>query len=126
MKKKAKHKTKLRELEPQNLSTKNNSVEDLGICFLQQFQTNYFHPLITRFRVIQFKSYTEKEFVKVAVNVLDREEGVVADTTLIIADGVFNNLKVHIWECIRTARFTKNDSIQVNKIIDTFVEFERE
>jgi len=35
MKKKAKHKTKLRELEPQNLSTKNNSVEDLGICFLQ-------------------------------------------------------------------------------------------
>lgn len=37
---------------------------------------------------MQFKSYTEKEFVKIAVNVLDREESVVADTALIIANDI--------------------------------------
>ena len=36
-------------------------------------------PLITRFRVIQFKPYTEEEFVEIVLDVLDREEGVDRD-----------------------------------------------
>ena len=34
-------------------------------------------PLLTRFRDIHFKPYTEEEFVEIVVNVLDREEGVI-------------------------------------------------
>jgi DNA polymerase III delta prime subunit len=33
-------------------------------------------PLLTRFRDIHFKPYTEEEFVEIVVNVLDSEEGV--------------------------------------------------
>jgi hypothetical protein len=33
-------------------------------------------PLLTRFRDIHFKPYTEEEFVEIVINVLDREEGV--------------------------------------------------
>jgi Holliday junction DNA helicase RuvB len=36
-------------------------------------------PLLTRFRDIHFKPYTEEEFVQIVVNVLDREEGVDRD-----------------------------------------------
>ena len=69
-------------------------------------------PLITRFRVIQFKPYTEQEFVEIAVNILDKEEGVDRDVALIIADSVFNRLKnPNIRECVRIARLAKNDSV---------------
>jgi Holliday junction DNA helicase RuvB len=82
-------------------------------------------PLITRFRVINFKPYTEEEFVEIVVNVLDREEGVDRDIALIIADGVFNKLKSsNIRECVRIARLAKNDPARVNKIIDTFAKYE--
>ena len=50
-------------------------------------------PLISRFRDIHFKPYTEEEFVEIVVNVLDREEGVDRDIALLIADGVYNRLK---------------------------------
>jgi Holliday junction DNA helicase RuvB len=50
-------------------------------------------PLLTRFRDIHFKPYTEEEFVNIVVNVLDREEGVDRDIALLIADGVYNILK---------------------------------
>ena len=81
-------------------------------------------PLITRFRVIQFKPYTEEEFVEIVVNVLDREENVDRDVALVIADGVFNGLKSsNIRECIRIARLAKNDPTQVNRIIDTFAKY---
>jgi Holliday junction DNA helicase RuvB len=81
-------------------------------------------PLITRFRVIQFKPYTEEEFMEIVVNVLDREEGVDREVALIIADGVFNRLKSsNIRECVRIARLAKNDCVQVNRIVDTFVKY---
>jgi Holliday junction DNA helicase RuvB len=81
-------------------------------------------PLLTRFRDIHFKPYTEEEFVEIVVNVLDREEGVDRDTALIIADGVFNILKSsNIRECVRIARLARNDSAQVNRIIDTFAKY---
>jgi Holliday junction DNA helicase RuvB len=81
-------------------------------------------PLLTRFTVIQFKSYTEAEFVEIVVNVLDREEGVDRDVALIIADGVFNKLQSsNIRECVRIARLAKNDCVQVNRIVDTFVKY---
>jgi Holliday junction DNA helicase RuvB len=81
-------------------------------------------PLLTRFTVIRFKPYTEDEFVGIVVNVLDREEGVDRDIALIIANGVFNRLKSsNIRECVRIARLAKNDSAQVNRVIDTFEKY---
>jgi Holliday junction DNA helicase RuvB len=81
-------------------------------------------PLLTRFRDIHFKPYTEEEFMEIVVNVLDREEGVDRDIALIIADGVYNRLKSsNIRECVRIARLAKNDCAQVNRIIDTFAEY---
>ena len=50
-------------------------------------------PLLTRFRDIHFKPYSEEEFVEIVINVLDREEGVDRDIALLIADGVFSRLK---------------------------------
>ena len=81
-------------------------------------------PLLTRFRDIHFKPYTEVEFVEIVVNILDREEGVDRDIALLIADGVYNRSKsTNIRECVRIARLAKNDSAQVNRIVDTFVKY---
>ena len=81
-------------------------------------------PLITRFTVMQFKPYTEEEFVEIVANVLDREEGVERKVALIIADSVFNKLKSsNIRECVRIARLARNDPEQVNRIIDTFAKY---
>ena len=82
-------------------------------------------PLLSRFRDIHFKPYTEEEFVEIVVSILDREEGVDRDIALLIADGVYNRLKSsNIRECVRIARLAKNDSIQVNRIIDTFSKYD--
>jgi MoxR-like ATPase len=82
-------------------------------------------PLLSRFRDIHFKPYTEEEFVQIVVNVLDREEGVDRDIALLIADGVYNRLKSsNIRECVRIARLAKNDSAQVNRIIDIFAKYD--
>jgi MoxR-like ATPase len=51
-------------------------------------------PLLARFRDIHFKLYTEEEFVEIVLNILDREEGIDGDIALLIADGVYNRLKV--------------------------------
>jgi Holliday junction DNA helicase RuvB len=81
-------------------------------------------PLLTRFRDIHFKPYTEEEFVEIVVNILDREEGVDRDIAILIADGVFNRLKSsNIRECVRIARLARNDSTQVNRILDTFAKY---
>src|SRR5829696_8205014 len=81
-------------------------------------------PLPTRFRDIHFKPYTEEEFVEIVVNKLDREEGVDRDIAILIADGVFNRLKSsNIRECVRIARLARNDSAQINRIIDTFAKY---
>ena len=81
-------------------------------------------PLLSRFRDIHFKPYTEEEFVEIVVNILDREEGIDKDIALLIADGVFNRLKSsNIRECVRIARLAKNDPAQVNRIIKTFAKY---
>jgi holliday junction DNA helicase RuvB len=81
-------------------------------------------PLLTRFRDIHFKPYTEEEFVEIVVNVLEREEGVDRYVALIVADGVFNKLQSsNIRECVRIARLVKNDPSQVNRIFDTFAKY---
>jgi Cdc6-like AAA superfamily ATPase len=80
----------------------------------------------TRFncRDIHFKPYTEEEFVEIVVNVLDGEEDVDRDIALLIANRVYNRLKSsNIRECVRIARLAKNDSTQVNRIIDTFAKY---
>jgi hypothetical protein len=46
-----------------------------------------------RFRDIHFKPYAEQEFVEIAVEILDREDGVDRDVATLIADAVFNRLK---------------------------------
>jgi hypothetical protein len=71
-------------------------------------------PLLTRFRDIHFKPYTEMEFVEIVVNLLDREEGVDRDIALLIADGVYKRLKsTNTRECVRIATLAKNDPAQV-------------
>jgi hypothetical protein len=55
---------------------------------------------------------------------LDREEGVDKDVALLIADVVYNRLKsTNIRKCVRIARLARNDSFQVNSIIDTFAKY---
>jgi Holliday junction DNA helicase RuvB len=81
-------------------------------------------PLLSRFRDIHFKPYTEEEFVEIVVNVLEREEGIDRNIALIIADSVFNRLQSsNVREYVRIARLVKNDPLQVNRIIDTFAKY---
>ena len=81
-------------------------------------------PLLTRFRDIHFKPYIQEEFVEIVINILDREEGIDRDIALIIADGVYNRLKSsNIRECVRIDRLARNESTQVNKIMDTFAKY---
>jgi len=62
--------------------------------------------------------------VEIVINILDREEGIDRDIALIIADGVYNRLKSsNIRECVRIARLARNESTQVNKIMDTFAKY---
>ena len=80
--------------------------------------------MLTRFRDIHFKPYSEEEFTNIVVNILDKEEGVDRDIALLIADGVYNRLKnTNIRECVRIARLAKSDSVQVNRIIDAFAKY---
>jgi Holliday junction DNA helicase RuvB len=83
-------------------------------------------PLLTRFRDMHFKPYTEEEFVNIAVEILDREEGLDKDVATVIADAVFNRLKsTNIRECIRIARLTRGDidHSKLDRILDTFVKY---
>ena len=81
-------------------------------------------PLLTRFKDIHFKPYKEEDFVEIVVNVLDKEEGVDRGIGLLIAKGVYDRLKsTNIRDCVRIARLAKNDSAQVNRIIDTFMRY---
>ena len=54
-------------------------------------------PLLTRFRDINFKLYTEEEFVEIVVNVLDREEGVDRDIALLIYASSEKPFVVFLW-----------------------------
>ena len=46
------------------------------------------------------------------------------DIALLVADGVYNRLKSsNIRECVRIARLARNDSAQVNRIVDTFAKY---
>src|SRR5712692_4474855 len=83
-------------------------------------------PLLTRFRDIHFKPYTEQEFVDIAVEILDREEGVDRDVAMIVADAVYNRIKsTNIRECVRIARLIGNNTnlAKLDKIIDTFTKY---
>jgi hypothetical protein len=72
------------------------------------------------------KSYTEQEFVNIAVEILDREEGVDRDSATMIADTVFNRLgSANIRECIIIARLAGSDKnlAQVDRIIEIFSKY---
>jgi hypothetical protein len=86
-------------------------------------QISYYHHYLQDLE-IYISNYIRKEFVEIVVNILDREEGVDRDIALIIADGVYNRLKSsNTGECVRIARLARNDSAQVNRIIDTFAKY---
>jgi hypothetical protein len=52
------------------------------------------------------------------------EKKVLRDIALVIADGVYNRLKSsNVSECVRIARLARNDSAQVNRIVDTFAKY---
>jgi Holliday junction DNA helicase RuvB len=75
---------------------------------------------------MHFKPYTEEEFVNIAVEILDREEGLERDVATIIAEAVFNRLKsTNIRECIRIARLTRGDIdvSKLDKILETFAKY---
>jgi ATP-dependent Lon protease len=55
-------------------------------------------PLLTRFTVIHLKPYTKEEFVEIAVNVLNRDEGIEKDVARFIAEVVFDKLSSNIRE----------------------------
>ena len=61
--------------------------------------------------------------MNIAVEILDREEGVDKDVAMIIADAVFNRLKsTNIRECVRLARLTRSDNnlAKLERIVETF------
>jgi Holliday junction DNA helicase RuvB len=75
---------------------------------------------------MHFKPYTEEEFVSIAVEILDREEGLDRDVATIIAEAVFNRLEsTNIRECIRIARLTHGDIdvSKLDKILETFAKY---
>ncbi len=83
-------------------------------------------PLLTKFKDIHLKPYTEQEFVNIAVEILDREEGIDRDVATVIADAVFNRLKsTNIRECIRIDRLAGSDRnlAQMDRIIEIFAKY---
>ena len=57
-------------------------------------------PLLTRFTIIHLKPYTKEEFVEIAVNVLNRDEGIDKDVARFIAELVFDNMSSNMREYI--------------------------
>jgi hypothetical protein len=71
--------------------------------------------------IVHLKPYTEKEFVEIAVKVLDREEDIEKDGTTFIAESVFSKLKsTNIRQCVRIARSAGNDISNVRVIVAAF------
>ena len=52
----------------------------------------FLSTLLTRFTVIHLKPYSKEEFVEIAVNVLNRDEGFDKDVAKFIAELVFDKL----------------------------------
>lgn len=74
--------------------------------------------LLTRFTATHLKPYTKEEFVEIAVNVLNRDEGIEIEVAKFIAELVFDKLSSNIRECVRIARLANNDIIKVQRIAD--------
>jgi Holliday junction DNA helicase RuvB len=88
---------------------------------------NLLPPLLTRFTVINIKPYSQEEFIEIAVQILEREEGLDIGIATTIAGAVFNTLgDANIRECIRIARLAGNDVTRVKRIIDTMVKYGRQ
>ena len=75
-------------------------------------------PLLAGFTVIHLKPYTKEEFVEIAVNVLNRDEGIEKDVAKFIAELVFDKLSSNIRECIRIARLADNNITKAQRIAD--------
>ena len=57
-------------------------------------------PLLTRFTIIHLKPYTREEFVEIAVNILNRDEGIDKDVAKFIAELVFDKLELTATETV--------------------------
>jgi hypothetical protein len=53
---------------------------------------------------MHFKTYTEEQFVNIAVEILDKGEGLERDLATLIAEAVFNILEcTNVRECVRNS-----------------------
>ena len=75
-------------------------------------------PLLTRFTIIHLKPYTKEEFVEIAVNVLNRDEGTEKDVARCIVELVFDKLSSNMRECIRIARMADNNTAKAQRVVD--------
>ena len=75
-------------------------------------------PLLTRFTIIHLKPYTKEEFVEIAVNVLNRDEGIEKNVAKCIAELVFDKLSSNMRECIRIARLADNNIAKAQRVVN--------
>jgi replication-associated recombination protein RarA len=80
-------------------------------------------PLLTRFTVIHLKPYTKEEYLKIAVNVLNRSEGIEKDVAKFIAESVFDKLSSNLRECIRIARLADNNIAKAQRVVDMLITY---
>jgi ATP-dependent Lon protease len=91
---------------------------DIDVRQVLIVHTKLLAPLLTRFTVIHLKPYTKDEFVEIAINVLNRDEGIEKDVAKFIAELVFDKLSSNIRECTRIARLAGNNIAKVQRIVD--------
>ena len=79
--------------------------------------------LLSRFGKLQFREYTDEEFMKVTIKVLTQREGVSEKIAKYIARKVLNDLDSRdVRDAVRVARLIKNESKEeVNHIINILV-----
>jgi endonuclease V-like protein UPF0215 family len=77
---------------------------------------------LTRSTIIHLKPYTRQEFKEIAVNVLNREEGIEKEVANVVAETVFDKLRANIRECVRIARLVGNDLTGVQLVASIFTE----
>jgi Holliday junction DNA helicase RuvB len=84
-------------------------------------------PLLTRFCILHFHPYNEKEFRQITKKVLCYEEGIDdEDVAEAIAQAVWSKMKsTNIRDCIRIGRMVRKFSVkEVNLIVDILLKYD--
>lgn len=72
---------------------------------------------------VHLKPYTRDEFIEIAVNVLNRDEGIEKDVAKFISELVFDELSSNIRECIRIARLTDNNIAKAQQVVNMLITY---